>query len=60
MISIEKRMLLTSFQKLPNNVGNLDELIVAERLSKLAQSPINRPIWSHWYQASDFCIPGTG
>ena len=35
MISIEKRMLLTSFQKLPNNVGNLDELIVAQGYKKL-------------------------
>ena len=35
MISIEKWMFLTSFQKLPNNVGNLDELIVAQGYKKL-------------------------
>ena len=43
MISLEKWLILTSLQKLPKNVGDLDKLIVA----KVAQSPINRPIWSH-------------
>jgi len=28
-------MILTPFQKLPNNVGNLDELIVAKGFKKL-------------------------
>ena len=43
IISLEKWLILTSLQKLPKNVGDLDKLIVA----KVAQSPINRPIWSH-------------
>ena len=30
MISIEKWMILTSLQKLPNNVADLDKLIVAK------------------------------
>ena len=29
MISLEKRMILTPLQKLPNNVGNLGKIIVA-------------------------------
>ena len=43
MISLEKLKILTPLQKLPQNVGDLGKLIVA-------QSPINRPIWSH-------CLP---
>ena len=35
MISKEKWMLLTSLQKLPNNVGDLDKLIVAKGFKKL-------------------------
>ena len=35
MISIEKWMILTSFQKLPNNVGDLDKLIVAKGFKNL-------------------------
>ena len=38
MISVEKLKIL---QKLPKNVGDLGKLIVA-------QSSINRQIWSHW------------
>ena len=41
MISLEKNdRFLTPLQKLPKNEGDLVKLIVA-------QSPINRPIWSH-------------
>ena len=40
MISIEKLKILTPLQKLPKNVEDLGKLIVA-------QSTINRPIWSH-------------
>ena len=29
-------------------VGDLGKLIVAKGFEKVAQSPINRPIWSHW------------
>ena len=42
MISLEKWMILTPFQKLPNNVGNLDKIIVAtgfEWLPKVQKSP---------------------
>ena len=46
MISLEKWLTLTPLQKLPKNVGDLDKIIVAKGL-KIAQSPINRPIWSH-------------
>ena len=40
MISIEKLMILISLQKLPNNVGNLDKLIVADlpKVQLIAQS----------------------
>ena len=41
MISKEKLKILTPLQKLPKNVRDFGKLIVA-------QSPINRPIWSHW------------
>ena len=45
MISPEKGKTLTPFQKLAKNVGELGKLIVAKGF-KLAQSQINRPIWS--------------
>ena len=35
MILIEKWMILTSLQKLPNNVGDLDILIVYKGFKKL-------------------------
>ena len=44
MIVIEKRMILTPLQKLPNNVGNLGKIIVATgfewlpKVPKIAQS----------------------
>ena len=37
---------LKGLQKLPKNRGDLGKLIVAKGI-KVAQSPINRPIWSH-------------
>ena len=40
MISLEKLQILKPLQKFPKNVVDLGKLIVA-------QSPINRPIWSH-------------
>ena len=45
MISQEKWMILTPLQKLAKNMGDLGKLIVAKGLKKVAQSPINRPIW---------------
>ena len=42
MIVIEKRMILTHLQKLPNNVGNLGKIFVAtgfEWLPKVQNSP---------------------
>ena len=47
MISLEKLKILTPPQKLPKNVGHLGKIIVAKGLKKVAQSPINRQIWSH-------------
>ena len=42
-------MILTPLQKLPNNVSDLDKIIVtAECLPKKQK---NRPIWSHWSQS---------
>ena len=44
MISLEKWMILTPLQKLPNNVGNLGKIIVATsfewlpKVQKIAQS----------------------
>ena len=40
MVLLEKWMILTPLQKLHKNC--------CQRLYKVAQSPINRPIWSHW------------
>ena len=37
MISVEKWSILTPLQKLPKNVGDLDELIVAKGFKKLAK-----------------------
>ena len=48
MISLEKLKILTPLQKLPKNVGDLGQWIVAKGFKKVAQSPINRQIWSHW------------
>ena len=46
MISVEKLKILTTFQKLPKNVGDLGKLIVATGFEKLPKRPINHPIWS--------------
>ena len=48
MIALEKLKILATLQKLPKNVGDLGKLIVARGFKNLPQSPINRPIWSHW------------
>ena len=55
IISVEKLKILTPFQKLPMNVGDMDKINCCQRLQKLAQSPINRPIWSHCKLGSIFC-----
>ena len=47
MILLEKLKILKPLQKFPNNVGDLGKLIVAKGFKKIAQSPINRPVWSH-------------
>ena len=47
LISLEKWYILTTLQKLLKNVEDLNKLIVAKGFKKVAQSPINRPIWSH-------------
>ena len=49
MISLEKWMISTPLQKLPNNVGNLDKKIVAKsfewlpKVQKIAQSGHTAP-----------------
>ena len=44
MVSLEKLMMLTLFQKLPKNGKDWGKLIVAKGF----KSPKYRPIWSHW------------
>ena len=48
MIPLEKLKILTPLQKLSKNVGDLGKLNCCQTLWKVAQSPINHPIWSHW------------
>ena len=49
MISLEKLKILKLLQKLPKNVVDLGKLIVATGFKIVAQSTINRPIWSYWF-----------
>ena len=50
MISLEKLMILTPLQKLPNNVGNLGKIIVVtgfewlHKVQKIAQSGHTGPL----------------
>ena len=53
MISLEKLNILTPLHKLPKNVGDLGKLNCWQRLWKVAQSPINRPIWSNWMGSNE-------
>ena len=62
MYTLEKWMILTHFQKLPNNVGNLGKIIVAtsfEWLPKVQKSPNLVALLSSWltlhYQKWYFC-----
>ena len=48
MISLKKLKILTSLQKLPKNVWDLGKINGCQRLWKVAQSTINRQIWSQW------------
>ena len=48
MILLEKLMILTTLQKLSKNVDNLGKIIIATGFENVAQSAINRPIWSHF------------
>ena len=47
MISLVKLKMLAPLQKLPKN-GRFGQNNCCQRLWKFFQSPINRPIWSHW------------
>ena len=47
IISLEKIKILAPLQKLLKNKGYLGKLIVAKGFEIVAQSAINRPIWSH-------------
>ena len=40
-------MIFTPLQKMPKNGGDWGKLIVARGFKKVAQTPINRQIWSH-------------
>ena len=55
MISIEKWWIFTPLQKLPKNVGDLGSFNCCQRLQKIAQIPINRPIWSHCAGSKHHC-----
>ena len=50
MNPLEKWMILTPLQKLPNNVGDLGKIIVATSLEWLPKLQ-KRQIWSHWCYA---------
>ena len=58
MISIEKWLILTPLQNLPNNVGNLGKIIVAtgfewlHKVQKIAQSGHTALLWSFAYDSS--------
>ena len=54
MISLGKWMILTPLQKMPKNGGDWGKLIVARGFKKVAQTPINRQIWSHWCESTSF------
>ena len=41
---------MVPLQKMSKNMGDLGKQIVAEGFEIVAQSPINRPIWSHCLQ----------
>ena len=46
MISLEKWKILTSLQKLPKNVGDLEKFSVTKDFKMFTLSPKNRPFWS--------------
>ena len=48
MISQQNWSISTPLQKLPMNVRDLGKINCCQRLYKVAQSPINQTIWSHW------------
>ena len=45
MISLEKMIDFNTFTKLPKNEGDLGKINGYQRLLKVVQSQINRPIW---------------
>ena len=48
MISLENERFTTPLPKMPKNVGDFGKLSVAKGFEKLPESPIIRPIWSHY------------
>ena len=56
MISLEKLKILAPLQKLPKNMVEFGKLIVALGFEIVAQSEINRPIWSHWSQMKNSSV----
>ena len=55
MISLQKWKILTTLQKLLKNVEDLGKLIGVKGF-KVAQSPINRPFWSHCSWSQSGCL----
>ena len=60
MISLKNLKILTHLQKLPKNARNLGKIIVAKDFEKLKQSPINRPVWSHWTEGANVLMYVSG
>ena len=56
MISLAKWKISTTLQKLTKNVGDFGQNNCCHRLWKVAQSAINRPIWSHWRGRVDWLL----
>ena len=52
-----KVIILTPLQKLPKECGRFGQIDCCQRLQKLDQSPINRPIWSHCLKISSVIQP---
>ena len=48
MILLEKLKILTPLQIIAKECRRFDTINCGQRVWKVVQSPINRPIWSHW------------
>ena len=57
MISLEKLEIFDTFTKIAWECGRFGQINCCQRLWKVAQSSINRPIWSHWLGAAILTAP---